>query len=35
VSTLPQNNTFTHLHSSAPGPDIAFTVSQARAPPQC
>ena len=35
VSTLSQNNTFTRLHSSAPGPDIAFTVSQARAPPQC
>ena len=35
VSTLSQNNTFTRLHISAPAPDVAFTVSQARAPPQC
>ena len=35
VGTLPQNNTFTRLHISVPGPDVAFTVSQARAPPQC
>ena len=35
IGTLPQSNTFTRLHISVPGPDVAFTVSQARAPPQC
>lgn len=35
VGALPLNNTFTRLHISVPGPDVAFTVSQARAPPQC
>jgi hypothetical protein len=35
VSTPPQKNTVTPLPIPPPGPDVAFTVSQARAPPQC
>lgn len=35
LGELPQNLAVTPLPIPAPGPDVAFTVSQARAPPQC
>jgi hypothetical protein len=35
LGALPQHPTVTPLPIPAPEPDVAFTVSQARAPPQC
>jgi hypothetical protein len=35
IGAQPQNHTVTPLTIPVPGPDVAFTVSQARAPPQC